>query len=127
MTAAHAVRVESSSIQGEHASARDAYQRVEQQNPDLLPEVIDRIQACYDRLGDMAGWEDYLGGLVERHPYLVFAQKNLLERPAQPPAGQQARYRCEECGFTSRKLFWRCPGCQCWSSVKPIKMGMRNE
>lgn len=29
-------------------------------------------------------------------------------------------YRCIHCGFASKKLYWQCPGCKCWNSVKPI-------
>jgi len=29
-------------------------------------------------------------------------------------------YRCVHCGFASKKLYWQCPGCKCWNSVKPI-------
>lgn len=108
-------------LRADYGAAIAAYQRVEEQNADLLPEVMGEIQACYGQLDDAQGWEDYLEALVARHSYLVFFQKNLVDRQAQDQALQQARYRCENCGFTSRKLFWQCPGCQGWSSVKPIK------
>ncbi len=110
-------------LTGEYGAAIATYQCVEVQNADLLPEVMGEIQACYTRLDDAGGWENYLDALVARHTYLVFFQKNLVDRQAQDPVVQQARYRCEKCGFTSRKLFWQCPGCQGWSSVKPIKAG----
>ncbi|CUX96642.1 lipopolysaccharide assembly protein LapB [Candidatus Doolittlea endobia] len=31
------------------------------------------------------------------------------------------RYRCQKCGFTSHSLYWRCPSCKSWASVKPIR------
>lgn len=31
------------------------------------------------------------------------------------------RYRCLKCGFTAHALYWHCPSCRTWSSVKPIK------
>lgn len=110
-------------LRGDYSAAIEAYKRVEAQNADLLPEVMGEIQNCYAQLDDVGGWSDYLDALVARHSYLVFYQKNLVERQAQDQPVQQARYRCEKCGFTSRKLFWQCPGCQDWSSVKPIKAG----
>jgi lipopolysaccharide biosynthesis regulator YciM len=110
-------------LREDYGSAIATYQRVETQNADLLPEVMGEIQSCYARLDDVRGWENYLDALVTRHSYLVFFQKSLVERQAQDQVVQQARYRCEKCGFTSRKLFWQCPGCQGWSSVKPIKAG----
>lgn len=30
-------------------------------------------------------------------------------------------YRCQKCGFTSHSLYWHCPSCQSWASVKPIR------
>jgi lipopolysaccharide biosynthesis regulator YciM len=30
-------------------------------------------------------------------------------------------YRCTQCGFKSKTLFWHCPSCKSWSSVKPIQ------
>jgi len=31
------------------------------------------------------------------------------------------RYRCHKCGFTSHSLYWHCPSCRAWASVKPIR------
>jgi len=30
-------------------------------------------------------------------------------------------YHCNQCGFDSKTLFWQCPGCKSWGSVKPIQ------
>lgn len=30
-------------------------------------------------------------------------------------------YHCGHCGFDSKTLFWQCPGCKEWGSVKPIQ------
>jgi len=32
-----------------------------------------------------------------------------------------ARYRCTNCGYASRKLFWHCPSCKQWESVRPTQ------
>jgi len=29
-------------------------------------------------------------------------------------------YRCSHCGFSGRVLYWLCPGCHHWMSIKPI-------
>ena len=29
-------------------------------------------------------------------------------------------YRCIHCGFSSKNLYWHCPSCKRWNSVKPI-------
>ncbi|AML58423.1 tetratricopeptide repeat protein [Serratia rubidaea] len=31
------------------------------------------------------------------------------------------RYRCHKCGFTAHSLYWHCPSCRSWASVKPIR------
>jgi len=30
-------------------------------------------------------------------------------------------YHCDHCGFDSKTLFWQCPSCKFWGSVKPIQ------
>jgi lipopolysaccharide biosynthesis regulator YciM len=29
-------------------------------------------------------------------------------------------YRCIHCGFSGKKLYWQCPRCKRWNSIKPI-------
>jgi len=29
-------------------------------------------------------------------------------------------YKCTSCGFSGKSLYWHCPGCKQWSSIKPI-------
>ena len=31
------------------------------------------------------------------------------------------RYRCQKCGFTAYSLYWHCPSCRAWSTIKPIR------
>ncbi|MFC3395426.1 lipopolysaccharide assembly protein LapB [Brenneria rubrifaciens] len=31
------------------------------------------------------------------------------------------RYSCHKCGFTSQSLYWHCPSCRAWASIKPIR------
>lgn len=30
-------------------------------------------------------------------------------------------YRCEKCGFTVNSIYWLCPACRNWSTIKPIR------
>lgn len=30
-------------------------------------------------------------------------------------------YQCHVCGFSSKQLYWQCPGCRTWESLKPIQ------
>lgn len=34
---------------------------------------------------------------------------------------QRSVYKCGECGFTGRSLYWQCPGCTRWETVSPIR------
>jgi lipopolysaccharide biosynthesis regulator YciM len=29
-------------------------------------------------------------------------------------------YKCHKCGFYGKSLYWQCPGCRNWSSIKPL-------
>ncbi|QJD57763.1 lipopolysaccharide assembly protein LapB [Pseudomonas sp. gcc21] len=31
------------------------------------------------------------------------------------------QYRCQACGFSTRRLHWQCPTCHGWSTVRPLK------
>ncbi|WP_421670147.1 lipopolysaccharide assembly protein LapB [Rahnella sp. EDr1-12] len=31
------------------------------------------------------------------------------------------RYRCHKCGFTAHSLYWHCPSCRGWATIKPIR------
>lgn len=31
----------------------------------------------------------------------------------------RAQYRCENCGLTPRMLFWQCPSCKQWATIRP--------
>ncbi len=46
--------------------------------------------------------------IVELHQLLI---EQMKARPS---------YRCDNCGFSSKILYWQCPSCRQWDSVKPI-------
>ena len=48
----------------------------------------------------------------------TFLQKNLQQFP---------RYRCEHCGFSSKKLHWLCPSCRRWGVIKPTQVGEQDK
>lgn len=31
-----------------------------------------------------------------------------------------ARYRCIQCGYSTRRFIWNCPGCKSWETVRPV-------
>ena len=93
---------------GDFQAAIDAYQSLGGQSQRLIPGIGQELQACYVRLADgEAADADLHGGNTGT------AEQHDRVEPV-------TRFRCEECGFGSRKLFWQCPGCRSWSSVKPL-------
>jgi lipopolysaccharide biosynthesis regulator YciM len=35
---------------------------------------------------------------------------------------RQAEYRCRQCGLKTQTLFWQCPTCKAWGTVKPRRL-----
>lgn len=92
---------------GEFVQAIEAYRAIERQNRGLFPEVSAALRSCYVHLGH------------EEAAALQPASADQVGAAGYPDSG---RYKCVDCGFSSRKLFWQCPGCQRWSSVKPVSV-----
>jgi lipopolysaccharide biosynthesis regulator YciM len=93
---------------GDFQAAIDAYESVGGSNQSLVPEIRQALRACYASLS--SGCTPLGEGLRNAD-----AIPNEDGRVA-----PETRYRCEQCGFSSKKLFWQCPGCRSWSSVKPL-------
>lgn len=36
-------------------------------------------------------------------------------------AHSSARYRCNNCGYSTQRFIWHCPSCKLWESIKPIQ------
>jgi lipopolysaccharide biosynthesis regulator YciM len=64
--------------------------------------------------------------LIElQNQYANANHKNLIELQtfynlAQGILQRRAYYRCNHCGFSGRILFWQCPSCKRWSTMRPI-------
>lgn len=55
----------------------------------------------------------YLQGEARENLFILrdLVRKLLQEKPV---------YLCGKCGFKGKAMYWNCPGCKNWSSVKPI-------
>lgn len=42
----------------------------------------------------------------------AFIQKFIEERPA---------YACNRCGYAAKSLYWKCPGCDHWGTMRPLQ------
>ncbi|MCH1920417.1 lipopolysaccharide assembly protein LapB [Shewanella sp. A3A] len=89
--------------------------------------------------GDIKAAESLILDNLYRHPTMrgfQFLMKMQLQQAEPGQArdslamleklvGQQIRsrpiYRCSECGFPSHTLYWHCPSCKNWGSIKHIK------
>ncbi len=155
---------------GESKQAILAFQRVEQQDPDYISEIITPLQTCYEEIGQAQEFTHYLQHLLEHHgcirPMLVLANiikqqepqalfDLILEKIQKPRPSlhglvllldlalskkdsisrdyllllkeistqllkKQSAYKCTHCGLTTRKLYWQCPSCHEWNTVKPL-------
>ena len=91
----------------------------------LDPELDDPVsQAC---VVDYLRTEPSLRGLYEM--FASFAQRNGESEAVDLEPLQVAvrnllkngpRYRCEECGFRSKTLYWQCPSCKTWNRTMPF-------
>lgn len=51
-------------------------------------------------------------------------RRRIVERAAQglrQLALSNARFRCTNCGYGTRRFIWHCPSCKLWESVRPIQ------
>ncbi len=71
-----------------------------------------------------------LQALIELHVLHASAKGKdsllLLQELVDELLNSKPCYRCENCGFESRQLYWNCPGCKNWGTVKPI-LGIEGE
>jgi len=67
---------------GEYEKAIQAYKKVEDQDIEYIPEIIDNLLSCYARLGKPYEVMPYLSGLVEKSNGLspMLAQADLIQR-----------------------------------------------
>jgi len=90
----------------------------------LNPELDDPI--ARDCVTEYLRDESNLRGLYDM--YVTFSGKSDKEITDLAPLQtavlkllqNSARYRCEECGFRGRTLYWQCPSCKTWNSTVPF-------
>lgn len=47
---------------------------------------------------------------------LVIIQRLMTALLAEKPV-----YRCQQCGFPAKSLYWKCPSCRHWDTLKPVR------
>ncbi|AMG31477.1 lipopolysaccharide assembly protein LapB [Grimontia hollisae] len=46
---------------------------------------------------------------------------NTLKQLVEEQLKVKPHYRCRKCGFSTHSLYWHCPSCKGWGSIKPIR------
>lgn len=49
------------------------------------------------------------------------ASLSTLQRLVGEQLKAKPHYRCRRCGFSTHSLYWHCPSCKGWGSIKPIR------
>ncbi|MCG3728022.1 lipopolysaccharide assembly protein LapB [Vibrio cincinnatiensis] len=49
------------------------------------------------------------------------ASLSTLQRLVGEQLKTKPHYRCRRCGFSTHSLYWHCPSCKGWGSIKPIR------
>ena len=93
---------------GDFQAAIDVYRSLNGQSEKMIPEIRRELQSCYARLSRGA------------QPDRETREGDGAGAAGNAHSEAATRFRCEECGFSSKKLFWQCPGCRSWSTVKPL-------
>lgn len=154
---------------GKPEAALHAYQRVVNQDPALIPEILDRLVACYRETGRIEEGFGSIQAIHAGHPGIgsalllmrVARELNqeqtglrilcdyLQQEPSVTGAlelldisgrragveheelkavhaalkrlgADHAKYCCHQCGFTGQRLYWQCPGCKSWDTIRAV-------
>lgn len=105
-------------------------------NPHVLIARVNELERVQGREAAVS----FLEGWLVQHPSVAgLARLMELERGSKEDKGGETNhrtrpvrtllnnlidtegtYRCRQCGFTGRTLYWHCPGCKSWNSQQPL-------
>jgi lipopolysaccharide biosynthesis regulator YciM len=90
----------------------------EQHRLDEACEFLSRHLTRYPSVRGLAKFVDLrLAGCRAGGNDSLIMLKNLTDRLQK----DKPAYLCRECGFAGKTLYWQCPGCKCWDTVRPIR------
>ncbi|MEM7765316.1 MAG: hypothetical protein AAF290_14710 [Pseudomonadota bacterium] len=108
-------------IAAQRASARQEIARAALQWPDIRSPFIDAaVATLIDEDPVLASFVDTQLILDTSNPDLRRQAIERIRTALGTLASEAPRYRCTQCGFSSRQLLWQCPGCRSWESLRPI-------
>ncbi|WP_432453500.1 MULTISPECIES: lipopolysaccharide assembly protein LapB [unclassified Agarivorans] len=100
--------------------------------------VVVELSALYQEMNGAEQAQDFLVDELKRHPtmkgfhhlmglHLDSAEEGQAKQSLQVLRSlvtQQLKikphYQCRRCGFSSHSIYWHCPSCKSWGTVKPI-------
>ena len=154
---------------GDYKKAQSMLLRIEKQDAEVIPMVIDKLVECHHHMDEPEALMDYMNKLEERQTRLPLLESHakvierykgrdaaiayVMEKLGKAPSlramhqlldyqdavndaqahtmmqelkaavhvmqQEQPDYQCKRCGFKANTLYWLCPSCQSWASVKP--------
>lgn len=102
-----------------------------------LPAIY--LTACIEQTEGLEAAQKFLASQLEQKPslrgfeqligyYLQNAEHGRAKQSLQVLLNMvteqltyKSRYGCQKCGFKSNTLYWHCPSCRSWSTIKPLK------
>lgn len=92
-------------------------------HPELATPEAERCVAVYIRTSQaLHGLHDILTAMTgSESDDKLDEPENLkpLEEALRRLLAQGANYRCGQCGYAGKTLYWQCPSCRAWGSTKP--------
>jgi lipopolysaccharide biosynthesis regulator YciM len=82
--------------------------------------AIDFIAEQIHRQPSLRGLEHLIELYLQNSQGDTRNKLGLLHDLVQGLLADKPHYHCLSCGFTSKSLFWQCPRCYQWGSIKPI-------
>jgi lipopolysaccharide biosynthesis regulator YciM len=80
--------------------------------------AIEHLQYCLVRQPSLLLMLRLLDYQRDTAPEALRAQLSLLREALSALLAGAPGYRCHHCGFQSRQLYWQCPACHGWSTVR---------
>lgn len=88
--------------QEDYKAAVKAYEIIKKQDPRYLAEIAEPLLTCYHNVG-------------------AASKKQKLYDTVKAVLHEKPIYRCEQCGYSGKHLYWLCPSCKAWSTMNIIE------
>lgn len=97
--------------------AISAYLQRNQGDRDALKFITSQIQ----HQPSLVGIKHLVDSFMRKFNFDVSKELSIIGNLLNNLLDDSPSYRCLQCGFASKGLFWLCPSCHKWSTIKPIQ------